>query len=184
VVTYNLPEIIELSDSDDDDIEVRHEPPSATQPVLQPAFPLARPKGSMRDEPIDIDALETEVIDLTDSPEAGTVALFEELPLSKDSSMQQVAFAHSLPLLDISEEEPAPNSPEPKAMEVEADSTSFELPLGPSPSHNQGHDRLDTPKQTLSPVPGNQVHILASRESAILVSPAKLISSQSQVNDA
>jgi hypothetical protein len=162
-------DIIELTDSDDDDVVLLPSPPPA--PAPQPVPPPIRQKRSLREDPIDVDALEKEVIDLTDdSPARTTVALFEELPLSAESSVSQmVPVQASPPSSAVSEEEPPPSSPEPEAMEVDLGTRVVGLTPSGTPSPNPDDDPLGPLEQTFSPISRIQSPIRTPRESTTLI---------------
>jgi hypothetical protein len=166
-VPHGFSEIIELSDSDDDVVLLPSPPPAPARP---PVASPARPKRPLREEPIDVDAQEKEIIDLTDdSPARTTIALFEELPLSTEpSAPQTLPIQASPPSSAVSEEEPPPSSPEPEAMEVDMDTGFAALTPNRTPPPNQDDDPLGPLEQTFSPISRIQSPIRIPRESTTL----------------
>jgi hypothetical protein len=189
LISHESPEIIELSDSDDEVIVLSSPSPA---PARQPASPPVKPRGSLRDVPIDIDALEPDIIDLTDdSPARRNVSLFEELPLSPEPSVPQTAPVPTLPppftvsqagdvpqpapvqlsppLSGVSEEEPPPSSPEPEVMDMDVGKGNAD----PTPSRThtpaQDDDPLGPVEQTFSPIARIQTPIRVARESTPLI---------------
>jgi hypothetical protein len=169
MIPHEFSEIIELTDSDDDDVVLLPSPPPA--PARQPVPSPVRQKRPLREEPIDVDALEKEIIDLTDdSPARTTIALFEELPLSTEPSIPQtVPVQASPPSSTVSEEEPPPSSPEPEAMEVDLGTGVVGLTPSGTPPPNQDDDPLGPLEQTFSPISRIQSPIRTPRETTTLI---------------
>lgn len=177
--TYPLAEIIELSDSDDDEIEIISHRTTQAQPKIPPAV---RPTGSLPQETIDIDAIEPEFIDLTtDSPARKTRELLDELPLSIEPNISQTKFAASSPLLQdnptpepvrtsppLNEEIPS-SSPEPEEMELDIDYGETGIDLGENLSQTGNSNHFGSVQGMPSPQVRLQT-LIPSQE--VVISPA------------
>ena len=193
-------DVIELSDSDEDDEIAFVSGPIPTQspnkppapPPLPPSLPLsgAQPRGSLSHEPIDIDAIEPEIIDLTDSPARETVALFDELPQSTEATVSRAENRLSTapfnavgtdstgdsPQLPVADDEPPPSSPEMDAMEIDVDSGGWGIELDRTPERAQSEVLSEPLKQprlsivrTRSPTQNRDDSVSHARSRSVLL---------------